>query len=266
MSQSDRLHQIFPSGDFAWAFRMRKADPAEFFATQNHAGDLIRQRCSILDRDSDPYLAISKNLTPIMHELHASLEKWGCDLKGPKDLPSIARRIEPDLIVMDQATQKMVAAAVCFPSSWGPAKWLDHSVHEIHAVVPQLNAQIGKMIHKFLTELKPGKAFQRANWSFTRSGELNYHPDLKHPVIDESVEMNEVHLRIEHQLFTAIKGAVVMGIRIQPIPLTSLREDEVLWQNLIQILETMPEDVARYKSHISTAQGKQPLVELMRSI
>ncbi len=265
MRQSNPLHQTFPGGDFAWAFRMRKADPAEFFATKDSDEELMHEKQTILDQNPDPYLAVSDDFEPFLKKLHASLENWGCRLEDSSDLPSIARKIEPDLIVMDQETMKLVAAAVCFPSSWRPAKWLDHPIHEIHAVVPRLNAQIGEMIHKFLTELKPGKAFQRANWSFTRSAKLNYHPDLEHQAIDESVELDEVHLRIEHQLFTAIEGAVVMGIRIQPIPLISLRENATLWENLIQVLETMPDDVARYKCRNTLHQGKRPLIDLMRS-
>ena len=53
-----------------------------------------------------------------------------------------------------------------------------------------------------------------------------------------------------------------MGIRIQPTPLISLKEDEILWQNLIQILETMPEEVARYKS---LHHGLPKLAQIMRS-
>ena len=256
------LHQLFPGGDFAWAFRMRKAEPMNFFAPVDAGGELMREKQVILDEHAERHLVVSDAAGPTLERLHASLRDWGCMLNDNNDLSSIARQIEPDLIVMDQASQKLIAAAVCFPSSWNPAHWLDRPIHEIHEVVPQLNPQIGEMIAKFLRELKPGKAFQRANWSFTRTAELNYHPALERQPLDDTIALEDIHLRIEHQLFTAIEGAVVMGIRIQPIPLSSLREDQTLWQNLIQVVETMPEDVARYKS---LDRGKQPLVDLMRS-
>ena len=215
---------------------------------------------TILDDHPERHLVMSEKAGPLLENLHAELSQWGCEPGPSSELGSIARHIEPDLIVMDQASQKLTAAAVCFPSSWNPADWPDAGIQEIHAVVPQLNASIGQMIEKFLRELKPGKAFQRANWSFTRTAELNYHPALQRQTLDETIQLDEIHLRIEHQLFTAIEGAVVMGIRIQPIPLLSLREDEALWQNLFRVIETMPEDVARYKSlHL----GKETLANLV---
>lgn len=39
-----------------------------------------------------------------------------------------------------------------------------------------------------------------------------------------------------------------MGIRIEPVPLISLSAYPTLWQQILEKLETMPEDVARYKS------------------
>jgi hypothetical protein len=261
MNPSYCLPQLFPGGDFAWAFRMRKADPAEFFAMQDENGELLREKREILAQQQQRHLVFDQEATPLMGKLKASLKEWGLDLSAETELQAIARQIEPDLILMDQPSQRLIAGAVCFPSSWNPANWLNSTIHDIHKVVPKLNPQIGVMIARFLTELKPGKAFQRANWSFTRSAELNYHPALNRPTLDPSVCLEEVHLRIEHQLFTAIEGAILMGIRIQPIPLLSLAEDRTLWGNLIQVLETIPEDVARYKNlHL----GRQRLSELMR--
>ena len=256
------LHQLFPGGDFEWAFRMRKADPTDYFGTKDPSGNLMQDKTAILDEHPARHLVMSGKAGPLLERLHAELKQWGCEPGPSRELDSIARHIEPDLIVMDQTTQKLTAAAVCFPSSWNPADWPDAGIQEIHAVVPQLNASIGRMIAKFLGELKPGKAFQRANWSFTRTAKLNYHPDLKRLPLDESVEIEEIHLRIEHQLFTAIEGAVIMGIRIQPIPLISLMQDETLWEHLIRAVETMPEDVARYKS---LDRGQKTLARLMRS-
>lgn len=240
---------------------MRKADSSEFFARKDASGQVLEEKRSILAEYPHRHLVVSHEAAPLVKGLAAQLIEWQVLDKG-MNLPAIAEQIEPDLIILDQVSQKLVAAAVCFPSSWNPTHWLDHPIQDIHEVVPQLNASIGKMIRKFLTELKPGKSFQRANWSFTRTAELNYHPDLERERVDDSIQLEEIHLRIEHQLFTAIESAVVMGIRIQPIPILSLRQDEHLWQNLTRILETMPEDVARYKS---LYQGQVALVELMRS-
>ncbi|MDX1679575.1 MAG: DUF3445 domain-containing protein [Akkermansiaceae bacterium] len=262
MSEATQVQQLFPGGDFSWALRMRKADPLEFFAPQSPSGHLLRQKGAILNSHPERHVSQLEEGVTHLGKLHQALAAWGLEPGGHPQAESIARHIEPDFILMDQASQKLTAAAVCFPSSWDPSHWGGHAIHEIHAVVPRLNPQIGEMIARFLHELKPGKAFQRANWSFTRSAELNYHPALQRPVLDDTSGLEEIHLRLEHQLFTAIEGAVLMGIRIQPIALSSLTGDAKLWANLIRILDTMPENVARYKS---LHGGKNRLIERMRS-
>jgi len=255
------LEQLFPGGDFEWAFRMRKADPVEFLTAQDDSGSLLEQKRLILAQHPDRHLFSTPVAPPLLGRLRDQLAGWGVIANETEAEPgAIATSAEPDLLLMEQSSLKLVAAAVCFPSSWNPADWPGATIDTIHAVVPRLNPQIGEMIRRFLVELKPGRAFQRANWSFTRSAELNYHPALGRALLDSDIRLEEIHLRLEHQLFTAIEGAVLMGIRIQPIPLLSLREDPVLWRNLIRALETMPEDVACYKN---LHRGRQQLIDLV---
>lgn len=263
MSNPYPLHKLFPGGDFEWAFRVRKAEPADFFASTHGANTVLEQKRRILSKHPQRHLGQDAGATDLLEELHLAMGNWGVVLPSDADnLQAIASQIEPDLLLMDQQSLRMRAAAVCFPSSWDPGRWIGYPIHEIHQVVPGLNASIGEMITRFLSQLTPGKAFQRANWSFTRSAELNYHPALRRPPLDQGIRLEKIFLRIEHQLFTAIKGAVVMGIRIQPITLISLQQDQALWQKLIQILKTMPDDVARYKN---LHRGRKKLIEMMQS-
>jgi hypothetical protein len=104
------------------------------------------------------------------------------------------------------------------------------------------------MIKRFLEKLEPGKSYCRENWSFTRSDALDYHPDLNRQRLDETLSLDEVYLRIEHQLFTGLSDGVLMGIRIETTPLKELAENTEVWKILREKLETMPDDVARYKS------------------
>jgi hypothetical protein len=99
-----------------------------------------------------------------------------------------------------------------------------------------------------LEKLEPGKSYCRENWSFTRSDALDYHPDLNRQRLDETLSLDEVYLRIEHQLFTGLSDGVLMGIRIETTPLKELAENTEVWKILREKLETMPDDVARYKS------------------
>ncbi len=149
---------------------------------------------------------------------------------------------------MDRSTMSLAAGCVCFPSSWNLQESIGKPVHQIHDLVPDLNPSIGERIKRFLEGLQPGRAFCRENWSLTRSDERNYHPRLKRQKLDETVTLDELHLRLEHQLFTALPSGVLMGIRISTIPLPALSEQREEWNNLKEKIRTMPPEVARYKS------------------
>lgn len=174
---------------------------------------------------------------------------WGqVDDSKVRDLLNLSKQWEADLLFMDRATGSVAAGSVCFPSSWDLRHAIGKTLDEVHGVVPKLNPQIGEMIRRFLKKLEPGKSYCRENWSFTRSDDLDYHPDLNRPRLDETLILDEVHLRIEHQLFTGLPDGVLMGIRIDTTPLKDLAEDTEVWKTVREKLETMPDDVARYKS------------------
>ncbi len=159
------------------------------------------------------------------------------------------------MLVMDQETKKVAAAAVCFPSSWDPAGAVGKILDEVHGVVPRLNPQIGTMIDRFLEKLSPGKSYCRENWSFTRTADLDYHPEVGRRRLDDSVTLDELFLRVEHQLFTGIPGGVLMGIRIEVCPLVDLATVPGVWRLTAEKIRTMPEDVARYKSMDAAIEG-----------
>lgn len=241
--------QLFAPGGFEWAFRMRKGEAGTFFARQDVTGGLLLERSRQLEENPGRYLACTKvgqNLVEQAWEL--ALELGQVDGSGVRDLIHLSKQWEADLLFMDRATTSVAAGAVCFPSSWDLRQAIGKTLDEVHGVVPRLNSQIGEMIRRFLEKLEPGKSYCRENWSFTRSDDLDYHPDLNRPRLDETLTLDEVHLRIEHQLFTGLPDGVLMGIRIDTTPLKDLAEDTEVWKTVREKLETMPDDVARYKS------------------
>lgn len=255
---------LFPEGDFEWTLRMRLEDPAAFFNDSDQRGNLLKEKAALLAGHPDRHLAEVHEASTILPDLIKHFDEWGLDLsENVDDFDSLSRRIEPDFLIMEPDSQRLLVASVCFPSSWDPARWIGQPLTAIHEVVPRLNPQIGPMIDRFLKQLKTGKAYRRANWSLTHGDALNFHPALERPPIDADTPIDEVYLRLEHQIFAAIPGAVLMGIRIEPVPLASLREYPELWQHLLQKLATMPEDVARYKN---LHRGLESVVSQMRAL
>jgi hypothetical protein len=164
--------------------------------------------------------------------------------EGRRDLMELSKLWEADLLIMDGATK----AAVCFPSSWDPVGAVGKTLKEVHGVVPRLNPQIGGMIDRFLGKVPNGKSFCRENWSFTRTDDLDYHPAMGRRRLDDTVTLDELFLRVEHQLFTGISGGVLMGVRIEVCPLADLAVDREIWALVMEEIRTMPEDVAKCKS------------------
>jgi len=243
--------RLFAPGGFEWAFRMRKGDAAAFFAPQDGSGELLRVRGESLDAHLGRYLVSTPAGDRLADGIWDLAVGWGAVVEpvdGARDLESLSRLLEADLLMMDQATKEVAGGAVCFPSSWDPAHAVGKTLNEVHGVVPRLNPQIGEMINRFIEKVSPGDSFCRENWSFTRTDDLDYHPAVGRGRLDESLTLDELFLRIEHQLFTGIPGGVLMGIRIETCPLKELAADADVWRLVAEKIRTMPEDVAKYKS------------------
>jgi hypothetical protein len=170
------------------------------------------------------------------------------------------------LFLKADADQKirLYGGCLCFPSSWRLSEKVGQPIEFIHGPVPGLNASIGAGIHKFLTALKPEVASLRHNWGLSRSPELNHHPDRFIPHLDASVNADEVWLRVEHQALVALpqSGGILFGIRVVNHPLLEVKADAVTTAGLCRALETMPEEMARYKNLLTS---RARILELLRS-
>ncbi|NNC89626.1 MAG: DUF3445 domain-containing protein [Akkermansiaceae bacterium] len=245
---------LFVPGEFGWTFRMRPGDAESFFAPQDESGRLLAEKRKWLDADGGLYTAVTPPGEPLVAALWDLAREWGHVSRpedGSRSLLELARRWEPDILLVDAETVTVAAGCVCFPSSWSLQSAAGKRVHEVHGLVPRLNAQIGGKIDRFLSRLQPGKAYRRENWGVTRSPERNYHPDLGRPRLDATVTLGELFLRVEQQVFTSLPGGVLMGIRIETCPLADLAADPEAWNAFAEKVRTMPDDVAVYKGMLS---------------
>lgn len=258
--------RLFSGEGFDWSFRMRPGDGREFFA-RTAEGDRIREHkeARIGNGPSD-YVGVISEGAGLVEVLGRQFASWGLvrELSDEAyDLRSLCLEVEPDVLLCDRESLRLVAAGVCMPSSWSLEHALGMSVHAIHDSVPRLNPRIGEQIDRFLRNIPEGKSFCRANWSITRTDDLDYHPDLKRPRPDGESRLEDLFLRLEHQLFTTIPGGILMGIRIEPVPFPVIREDEQAWSGLAGTIRTMPDDVASYKGMLGY---RSSLAEKMVSV
>lgn len=161
---------------------------------------------------------------------------------------------EPDYLLLkpDATTGRfhLVGGCVCFPSSWRFEEKVGHPLEVIHTPVPHLNEQLASPIHNFLSRIKPGAAWCRANWGLSRSPELNQHPSRGLPKLRPPLREDQVWLRVEDQALVALPESrgVLFGIRMTVIPLAEVKRHPVATRGLARALRTMPDAMLEYKS------------------
>ena len=243
------LSQFSKGGEFRWSLGVRGADAESFFAPQDDSRMLLEEKRVWLDSHPERYLAQTEEAKSLIDAVWEMALGWG-HVKEPdsgRTLMNLARKWEADLLIVEKESMKLVAGAVCFPSSWDLRTAIGKRMFAVHGVVPKLNEQIGEKVDRFLSGIRGGKSYARMNWSLTRSADLNYHPALGRKKLDETVTVEELFLRIEHQLFCEVEGGVLMGLRIEPVPLPELATEPEVWAGLREKIRTMPDDVAEYK-------------------
>jgi dimethylamine monooxygenase subunit A len=257
------LADLFPEESYRFHMRFERGSVGEFFRPTEAQDVLIAQRRHWLATAPDTYAALLPDGIPLLDET-VSLAQSEQTLPRGDFMPlvnsvdarqrclALGAAWEPDFLLLKRDHDeriRLLAGCVCFPSSWSLTEKIGHPIESIHDVVPGLNPAIGNAIQTFLSRLRPGPAWLRANWGLSRSPELNQHPDRRLPRLDAGASLDEIWLRIEYQALIALPltQGILFGIRIAVHPLAQLRNDAALGPRFLHALRTMPEPVAQYK-------------------
>ncbi len=241
------LAALLPDEDYGFRLTLKRGDPRAFFAPSAVAAEVLAERRRWLTDRPELFLVDGAEAEPAWREAAA--------LSGVVAAPNAAAwgaACEPDVVLLRRdavGVFRVQAGAVVFPSTWSLPEKAGLTLAETHGVVPGLNAAIGPAIDRFLARLKPGAGAVRTNWGLAASAERNLHPALPRPRLREDTPPEQVWLRVEHQILTALpeSGAVLFGIRIALHPLAEVRADPAAWTGLQRALATMPPAVAAYK-------------------
>lgn len=257
------LAELFPPEDYRFHLTLRKGDLAAFFGTPDASA--LRERADWLDRDLARYAAVTPEAAPLLEEMTTWCET---SLAGPQvaraptalgQLETLGRALAPDfmLLTREGGAFRLHAAMVCFPSAWAPAEKVGLDLDSIHQVVPGLNASIGATIGQFLGKLRPGTAYERANWGLAATPERNLHPALGRPRLGAFEGCGRIWLRIEDQILGVLPatGAILFGIRLRIIPLDDILAVPPLRLGFHRALATLPEELAAYKGLAAVREG-----------
>jgi hypothetical protein len=267
--------RLFPADDYRFRMGLRKASARDFFAPSPDAPRILRERRHWLAATPDRYAALLVAGIPVLDEFAAWLEL--CPGEQPVAQPSprhheapvlaraqsrladLATRWEPDFVLLIPSTggpMRVVGGAVCFPSSWALVEKMGHTLAEVHAPVPTLNAMLGLKIDAALSRLTEGQGWVRENWGLAPDAELNRHPARGLASLGVGATLETTWVRLEHQVLLRlpVSGGVVFGIRVTIHPLAEVVRDPTIQIAVTRALTSMPPEVAEYKG-VATARA-----------
>lgn len=177
------------------------------------------------------------------------------DLTAGPALLTAARLVQEDLVLMGkgEAGWRLVAGAVCFPSSWRVGQKFGRPIEEIHAPVPGFGpgTRSNELITRMFDHLRPAQPVIRWNWSLYGNDVLP-HPDLQ-PVPRFGRDRAEhVFLRSERQTLRKLpkSGDILFTVRIIIDPLEALErhpDGAAIARRLIGQLDALSDAQLDYK-------------------
>ncbi len=283
---------VLPDEDYQHSFGLKAGSAERFFAPTERHADLLAQRRQWLRNDTGRCAALLPGAEPLLEEAIVLAGQWGSltteselgrarlsQRAGERSEPpagalgtdaphlALGEAWEPDYLLLkpDATTGRfhLVGGCVCFPSSWRFEEKVGQPLEAIHTPVPRLNEELASPIHNFLSRLKPGAAWCRANWGLSRSPELNQHPARGLPKLTPPLREDEVWLRVEDQALVALPESrgVLFGIRMTVIPLAEVKRHPTAARGLARALRTMPDALLDYKSLLAAKDALLRLLE-----
>lgn len=179
-------------------------------------------------------------------------EDW---VERPLELAS--RLVQDDLVIMRQseAGHRLVAASLCFPSSWSLKEKFGHPMAEIHRPVPgfQRGTRIASMIERIFSNLQAELPVERFNWSLYDDPKL-YYAEQNHARGPKMWTADDARawIRAERQTLRRlpVSGDILFTIKICVDPVTILERlsnGPELAQSFADQIATLDDDQIDYK-------------------
>ncbi|MBL8819824.1 MAG: DUF3445 domain-containing protein [Planctomyces sp.] len=258
--------RFFPDADHRWAMGLRRGEAGVFLAPTESSASVCAERNHWLSTEPRTYAVLTKEAEPALAETVTFARSLGFAVRpeqSPRDrssreespfdqLLSLGRVWESDFVwlVADKAgTRRVAGGVVCFPSHWDLSEKVGRTLSETHSVVPGLNAALDRQIETFLDKIVPGDAWLRENAGFSRSPEFNQHIKRPRTRLDVSVTVDEVWIRLEHQMLLKLPltHSILFGIRVQVVPLRQVLNTPYAATAMTRLLSTISPEAADYK-------------------
>jgi hypothetical protein len=240
------LDGLFSRGGYRPRMALKRLQPEEFFANLQ-AVDVLKERSALLEVRPQDFLC-----EPANREDTAALIQFAgswARIRHADTFRELGTIWEPDFVLLRRGKSfEVVGGCVCFPTGWSLTKIQHHPLSIVHEPVPGMNLQLDSKVERFFADLKLEECYQRSNWGLTSSSQKNQHPRDNIAEIASDCDLAETFLRVEWQAIMPIDYfRIIFGIRIYQLTLESVRRERGAAQLLRENLQTMPEDMLRYK-------------------
>lgn len=157
------------------------------------------------------------------HHSHMVFDRPSVRADNP--IAAAALTVPDDLVLMrrDDSGWRLVAASLCFPSSWNLAEKMGHPLEVVHGPVPMAE-KMHVRIRRIFDALKPESPLWRENWSLDGDGELRHDRSEDHRNYQREKLSGVVFLRTEYQTLhkLPVTGDILFTIGIYVTPLQDL--------------------------------------------
>ena len=186
---------------------------------------LLTQRTNLIAAHASDVLAALPEADAAVAELAALLnvETTGGSLPT---LARLGRAVAEDLCILTAAEDgyRLTAGVLCFPNRWRLAEKIGGNVLAVHGPVPDYAASLSAGVDRFMTRLRPDRAFIRSNWGLVDRADL-FVPEPT-PAVDPH---GAAHFFFRREAQSVRKlpdsGAVIFSIRTRTTPWEAVPAD-----------------------------------------
>ena len=263
--------QFQPFSDLAQAFTIGLKPIGEMALTHvdnNRTRYLQEKRQLIANQFSDVFMAAPDTIAAqkeacelVLAALAIALPNENIEpdpkLFSKAPLAACSLLVQEDLVLMRKCANQwtLVAACLCFPSSWNLQEKFNRPMEEIHSPVPGIEGKMSLRINRIFDALKPHSPLWRENWSLEGDGNLRH--DRREIVRAGNIskilsDIDKIWLRSEYQTLHKMpdSGDILFTIKIISktlVQLATSEEGQSCLVRLQQQIDALNPEQLRYK-------------------
>lgn len=183
--------------------------------------------------------------------IFSSLQLSPTHESGVDALVDTALHVADDLCVLmpdDNGVPRLAAAVLCAPNRWRLAEKIGGTMSAIHEPVARYVDDLESPVNAMLMRLSVEKPVWRINWGISNHPSL-FQPDI--PPATPDMDAADMWFRVEWQTLRRLPltGGILFTIRTYVEKLSDFVErDPQLVQDIAELVNKIPENVATYKS------------------